>query len=117
MIGYEYLRASKGDVMPYTKEERSPPAPREMMISFFEYFEDQLEINGFFKPEGKKPHMKRNLRNMFHRMEMTEQDVRTFRGALVRLIDGPREPGRKERIAEEQRAKIEQDDGDVPDGG
>ena len=34
--------------------------------------------------------MQRNLRNMIHRMEMTEQDVRTLRGALVRLIDGPR---------------------------
>ena len=47
--------------------------------------------------------MKRNLRNMFHRMEMTEQDVRTLRGAFVRLIEGPREMGRKEKIAEEQR--------------
>jgi tRNA/rRNA methyltransferase len=103
LTGYEWFRASQGDAMPYVKEERSPPAPREMMISFFEYFEDQLELNGFFKPEGKRPIMKRNLRNMFHRMEMTEQDVRTLRGALVRLVEGPREKGRKEKIAEDQR--------------
>ena len=103
LTGYEWFRASQGDVMPYTKEERSPPASREMIISFFEYFEDNLEANGFFKPEGKRTIMKRNLRNMFHRMEMTQQDVRTLRGALVRLIEGPREMGRKEKIAEEQR--------------
>jgi tRNA/rRNA methyltransferase len=34
--------------------------------------------------------MKRNLRNIFHRMEMTAQDVRTLWGAVVRLVEGPR---------------------------
>ncbi len=34
--------------------------------------------------------MRRNLRNMFHRMAMTQQDVRTLWGAVVRLVDGPR---------------------------
>jgi len=28
---------------------------------------------------------------MFHRMELTEQDVRTMRGAMVRLVEGKRE--------------------------
>lgn len=107
LMGYEWFRSSQGDVMPYEKDIRSPPAPREMMVSFFEYFEDHLEANEFFKPEGKRPIMKRNLRNMFHRMEMTEQDVRTLRGALVRLIEGPREKGRKEKIADAQRAAAE----------
>ena len=34
--------------------------------------------------------MQRNLRNIFHRMQMTEQDVRTLRGMIVRLVEGPR---------------------------
>ena len=34
--------------------------------------------------------MRRNLRNIFHRMELTQQDVRTFWGAVVRLVEGPR---------------------------
>jgi tRNA/rRNA methyltransferase len=34
--------------------------------------------------------MRRNLRNMFHRMQLTEQDVRTLRGMVVRLVEGPR---------------------------
>ncbi len=109
LTGYEYFRAAHGDVMPYDKETHSPPARREMIVSFFEYFEEHLEVNGFFKPAGKRANMKRNLRNMFHRMEMTEQDVRTLRGALVRLIEGPREHGRKDRIAAEQKAAAAQD--------
>lgn len=90
LTGYEWFRASQGDVLPFAELDRSPPAPREMILSFFEYFEDELEKNGFFRPEGKRPVMQRNLRNIFHRMGMTEQDVRTLRGAIVRLVEGPR---------------------------
>ena len=34
--------------------------------------------------------MKRNLRNIFHRIGLTEQDVNTLRGLMVRLIEGKR---------------------------
>ena len=90
LTGYEYFRASQGDVLPFAQVDRSPPAPREMMLSFFGYVEDALEANGFFRPETKRPVMQRNLRNIFHRMGMTEQDVRTLRGAFVRMVEGPR---------------------------
>ena len=61
-----------------------------MVLSFFEFLEGELEKRDFFKPVGKAPIMRRNLRNMFHRMDLTEQDVRTMRGAMVRLVEGPR---------------------------
>ena len=41
-------------------------------------------------PETKKPVMRRNLRNIFHRMSLTQQDLRTLWGAMVRLAEGPR---------------------------
>ena len=61
-----------------------------MVLSFFAYLEGELERAGFFRPEAKQPVMRRNLRNMFHRMQLTEQDVRTLRGMVVRLVEGPR---------------------------
>jgi tRNA/rRNA methyltransferase len=90
LVGYEWLRATSGDSKPFLPIERSPAAPREMILSFFDYLEDGLERAGFFRPLGKKPVMQRNLRNIFHRLQMTEQDVRTLRGMIVRLIEGPR---------------------------
>ncbi len=39
--------------------------------------------------------MHRNLRNIFHRLAMSEQDVRTLRGAVVRLVEGQRQEGAK----------------------
>ena len=90
LVGYEWMRAAHGDAPPFERTDYSPPAPREMILSFFDYLEAALEENGFFRPEGKAPVMRRNLRNIFHRMEMTEQDVRTLRGAMTRLVEGPR---------------------------
>ncbi len=90
LVGYEWMRATTGDVKPFTPVERSPAASRKMVLSFFNFLEAELERAGFFRPVTKKPVMQRNLRNMFHRMQMTEQDVRTFWGMIVRLVEGPR---------------------------
>jgi tRNA/rRNA methyltransferase len=90
LVGYEWMRAANGDGVPFVLPQRSPAAPREMVLSFFEYLEGQLDRAGFFRPAGKLPVMRRNLRNMFHRMQLTEQDVRTWRGMIVRLVEGPR---------------------------
>src|SRR5580698_11009599 len=84
LCGYEWFKAAHGDAPP------PPPVPREMLLAFFNFLEDKLEENGFFRPVTKKPGMRRNLRNIFHRMEPTQQDVRTLWGAMVRLVDGPR---------------------------
>ena len=92
LMGYEWMRATAGDVPRFTTAERSPAAPREMVLSFFDYLESELDKRGFFRPAGKAPVMKRNLRNIFHRLTMNVQDVRTLRGLVVRLVEGHRNP-------------------------
>ncbi|MGH6857933.1 MAG: RNA methyltransferase, partial [Methylocella sp.] len=90
LTGYEWMRAATDARAPFSMVQRSPAAPREMVLSFFAYLEGELERAGFFRPKTKQPVMRRNLRNMFHRMQLTEQDVRTLRGMVVRLVEGPR---------------------------
>ena len=90
LAGFAYVSA--GDMpVPFTRKVKWPPATREMVLSFFTYLEAQLEERGFFRPVHKRAIMSRNLRNMFHRMSLSEQDVRTWRGMVVRLIEGPRD--------------------------
>jgi len=93
LVGYEWFQAAHGDAPPASANDKAPalPAKREMMTAFFNYLEDKLDAVGFFKPEGKRPLMQRNLRNIFHRMAMSEQDISTLFGAVVRLVEGPRE--------------------------
>ena len=95
LTGYEWFRAAHGDVAPFDVDARAAPASREMTFAFFDFLEEQLDTRGFFRPLTKKPVMARNLRNMFHRMSLTEQDVRTLWGVVVRLIEGPRREPKK----------------------
>ena len=43
-----------------------------------------------FYPPDKRPIMARNMRDIFLRRALTEQDVRTLRGALRALAEGRR---------------------------
>jgi tRNA/rRNA methyltransferase len=90
LCGYEWFKAAHGAAAPMTAPERSGPAKREMVLAFFDFLETKLDEGGFFRPVGKKPIMQTNLRNIFHRIGLTEQDVRTLWGAVVRLVEGPR---------------------------
>ncbi|CAA2145373.1 RNA methyltransferase [Methylobacterium bullatum] len=81
LVGYEWRKASGQARLPFTGEMQSPPATREAMASLVASLEGSLEAGGFYPPE-KRDVIARNMRDMLHRMAMTEQDVRTFRGAL-----------------------------------
>lgn len=95
LVSYEWLQSRQGNRLPFAAVERSPPARKEDVLSFFDYFEEALTASGYFRPVEKQPIMRRNLRNILQRTVLTEQDVRTLRGAVVRLVEGPRLPGRR----------------------
>ena len=94
LLSYEWMKHKAEPALPFGRVERSPPAERGAVLSFFDYLEAELTRAGYFKPDDKQPVMRRNLRNIFHRIGMTEQDVRTLRGAVVRLVEGPRRNAR-----------------------
>ena len=77
-------QASGRAVLPFTGELLSPPATREALVALFGSLETALDEAGFYPPE-KRDIIARNMRDMLHRMSLTEQDVRTFRGALRAL--------------------------------
>ncbi len=84
LMAYEWRRAAGLASRRFSGEMLSPPAPREALLSLFASLEETLDGAGFYPPE-KKAVIARNMRDMLHRMAMTEQDVRTFRGALKAL--------------------------------
>lgn len=61
------------------------PATREELFGLFAHLESELDRSGFLRPPEKRPAMVRAIRNMFHRMGATEQDVRTWRGIVAAL--------------------------------
>ena len=67
------------------------PANHEELVYLFEHLERELDACGFLVPPEKAPVMARNLRNLFGRARLTEQEVRMLRGVIVALRRGPRD--------------------------
>ena len=61
------------------------PATKEELYGFFYHLEKELDDAGFFKTEKKKPTMLLNIRNMFARADLTEQEIRSLRGMVSSL--------------------------------
>jgi tRNA/rRNA methyltransferase len=93
LFGYEWLKsetAKPARVPPArlgepASEGVSVPATRQELFALFQHLEGELDHAGFLRPPEKRPTMVRAIRNMFHRMGATEQDVRTWRGIVAAL--------------------------------
>jgi tRNA/rRNA methyltransferase len=111
LMGYEWykgLAETLGQQTPELAALEGPglqtpdtrPATKEELFGFFDHLERELDIAGFFKTEDKKPGMLRNIRNLFGRAELTEQEVRSLRGivsSLTRMHERRKELREKEQ--------------------
>ena len=110
LMGYEWYKdqaLSLGQQTPELAALEGPglqtpdtrPATKEELHGFIDHLERELDATGFFKTDDKKPGMLRNIRNLFSRAELTEQEVRSLRGivsSLTRTHDRPKGSERKE---------------------
>jgi len=64
---------------------KSPFATKEELQVFFDHLERELDAVDFWKVADKKPKMWLNLRNIFARASLTEQEVRTLHGVVAGL--------------------------------
>jgi tRNA/rRNA methyltransferase len=97
LVAYEWLQAqAPGPTLGRATECDGPAAEgldlagtrrasRAELFGLFEHLEAELDRSGFLRPAEKRPTMIRAIRNMFHRMGATEQDVRTWRGIVASL--------------------------------
>jgi tRNA/rRNA methyltransferase len=73
----------------------APPAEKAELIHLFEHLEAALDEVGFFRPPEKRPHMVLALRAMLQRAGLTDQEVRTLRGAIAALERRATRPRRR----------------------
>jgi tRNA/rRNA methyltransferase len=96
LVGYEWRKRVAGDSLGRATAydgpareglhlNKSRPASRAELMGFFQHLETELEAGSFFKTDDKRPAMIRNIRNMFERAALTQQEVRTLRGIIVAL--------------------------------
>jgi tRNA/rRNA methyltransferase len=104
VTAYEW-RMAVLDRPPPTFRDRAEPATQEMLAGFYGQLEGELHAAGFFHPPEKTPGMVDNLRALFARARLSEQEVRTLRGVVTALSKGRGKV--LEKLAAKKRAEKE----------
>jgi tRNA/rRNA methyltransferase len=94
VIAYEWFKLATGGALPFAMPHKSDPATKEQLLAFFENVERELDRVEFFRPAEKHETMMINLRNIFHRMQPTRQDIQTLSGVIMSIAEGRKGPAR-----------------------
>jgi tRNA/rRNA methyltransferase len=86
LIGYEWFQAADATAAEALHNGDSPVADRTHLMSFLNRLEFELDDSGFLRVPHMRPAMIRNIRAIFSRMAMTDQEVRTLHGILTELV-------------------------------
>ncbi len=86
LVAYEWF--CRGDETPEAamRYGQTVPADRADLTNYFERLEAALDASGFFKAPEMRPTVVRNLRAMYARAGLTDQEVRTLQGVLSALL-------------------------------
>jgi tRNA/rRNA methyltransferase len=94
IVAYEWFKLASGEALPFVMPQKSPTAPKEQLLAFFAALERELEKVEFFRPPDKRETMQINLRNIFTRMQPTQQDLQTLHGVIMSIAEGRKGPAR-----------------------
>jgi tRNA/rRNA methyltransferase len=94
IVAYEWFKLQSGERLPFGMPQKSAPAPKQQLLAFFASLERELEKVEFFRPADKRETMQINLRNIFARMQPTQQDIQTLHGVIMAIAEGRKGPAR-----------------------
>jgi tRNA/rRNA methyltransferase len=92
VMGYEWYQAAAGAPAPKPARKYAEPARQEEIVRFYEHLESELDACGFLRIGERRPRMVRNIRNIFNRIPLTDQEVRTLRGIVTCLAEKQKRP-------------------------
>jgi tRNA/rRNA methyltransferase len=92
VVCYEWFKLASGGVLPFAMPRKSPAAPKQQLLAFFASLERELEKAEFFRPPDKRETMVINLRNIFTRIQPTQQDIQTLHGVIMAIAEGRKGP-------------------------
>ena len=91
LVAYEcFMALSAAPEKPQLHTGESIPAPQAYRQAFLNSLESHLNCVEFWRIPHKKPIMWQNIQNIFTRLDLTEQEVRTLWGMIRRLFSYPR---------------------------
>ena len=106
IMGYEWFKLAANGTLPFVMPRKSGSAPKEQLEAFFAGVEQELERVEFFRPAEKRDTMLINLRNIFTRMQPTQQDIQTLHGVITAIAEGRKGPARGGVLDGEEAGKL-----------
>jgi cysteinyl-tRNA synthetase/tRNA/rRNA methyltransferase len=97
VMAYEWWQSADDTVPRTLMTNETHVATKADLENFLTHLVDQLDACGFLRNLPKRPGMVRNLRHLFQRGEVTEQELRTLHGVVTELAIGRRARGRLEK--------------------
>lgn len=88
LMSYEWFQTGTDIPKSYTPTLETKPATSGELQKLFDHIEGELEEAGYFRSDQRRSLMRRNLRNIFTRSEMTHEEVSTVRGVVKALATG-----------------------------
>lgn len=86
LMAYEWLVEQDSAHGRISGTDENFPATQDKCEEFLSRLESELEKRGFFRTEEIRPTMKRNIRNIFIRACITDQEIKTLHGIISSLI-------------------------------
>jgi len=96
VVAYEWWSAADTTPPRELMTNEAHVATKAELENFLGHLTDQLDACGFLRNLPKRPGMVRNIRHLFQRGEVTEQELRTLHGIVTELALGRRQQGRVE---------------------
>lgn len=97
VMAYEWWMGSEAAPPRALMTNETRVATKAELENFLTHLVDQLDACGFLRNLPKRPGMVRNIRHLFQRGEVTEQELRTLHGVVTELALGRRMRGRLEK--------------------
>lgn len=89
LMSYEWLRSADVE-LPFDVPDSLPAAKRDL-FGLYKHLETALDKERYFRPDNKRVTMVENLRNIFHKAQLSKQEIHALRGMIAAL------EGRKSR--------------------
>jgi len=88
VMAYEWFQTGSDQPDHFIPALDTTPASSEDLHLLFAHMESELTEAGYFRHDQRRSIMKRNLRNIFKRAELTTEEVSSLRGVVKALATG-----------------------------
>ncbi len=102
VMAYEWWTAADDTPGRVLMTNETEVATQGALDGFLDHLIAELDACGFLRNLPKRPGMVRNIRHLFERGEVTEQEIRTLHGIVAELSRGRMQRGRPERVGPRQ---------------